>query len=323
MPLNVKSSMDRIIDRSVAANEKLELQLAVPSILQLKSAQESSAGVKNDELVKNSFSLPWQEGIKGRGIFAVSSGNRKINETGHDAEVNRMAAQVNKDGKQSIKKDNYGARIIEAGRQEKSDRIADLNEGSGYKKEMNPETDRGGLKTKATEILQDAGYPSVRYETFSSILRNRQTDSNFFPEHIVDQLGKQISRSVVKGDRIINLQLNPPELGAVKLSMEIKGNTLQLGMIAESSSVKEVLLANAHELKAALLDQGIKLDSLDIQVEQGFGRSLTNLNEGLEREHQRHQKMNEDLISDNDFQEDILPNLRSMAGRDYLLDLKA
>ena len=291
LPLNIKSSIDRIIERSVAGDEKLELRLAGPSILQLKSAS--------------------------------SGGKKKTNGSGHDTEGDRMAAQVNKDGKPSIKQGNYGGRIIEAGRQEKSDRISDLNGGSGYKKEINPETDRGGLKTKAAEILQNGGYSSVRYETFSSIPRNRQTDSNFFPEHIVDQLGKQISRSVVRGDRIINLQLNPPELGTVKLSIEIKGNTLQLGMIAESSSVKEIMLANAHELKAALLDQGIRLDRLDIQVGQNFGRSLMNLNEGSGQAHQRHQKMNEDLISGNDFQEDILSNQRSMAGRDCLLDLEA
>lgn len=292
LPLNIKSSMDRIIERSVGANEKLELQLAGPSILQLKSAS--------------------------------SGGKKKTNGSGHDTEGDRMASQVNKDGKPSIKQGNYGGRIIEAGRQEKSDRTSDLNGGSGYKKEMNPETDRGGLKTKAAEILQDGGYPSVRYETFSSIPRNRQTDSNFFPEHIiVDQLGKQISRSVVRGDRIINLQLNPPELGSVKLTMEIKGNTLQLGMIAESSSVKEIMLANAHELKAALLDQGIKLDRLDVQVGQNFGRSLMNLNEGSGQEPQQYQETDGNLFSDNDLQEDVLPKPRNTAGKDYLLDLKA
>ena len=291
LPLNIKSSIDRIIEKAVAGDEKLELRLAGPSILQLKSAS--------------------------------SAGKKETNGSVHDAEGNRMAAQVNKDGKPSIKQDNYGGRIIEAGRQEKSDRISDLNEGSGYKKEMNPETDRGGLKTKAAEILQDGGYPSVRYETFSSIPRNRQTDNGFFPEQIVDQLGKQISRSVVRGDRIINLQLNPPELGSVKLSMEIKGNTLQLGMITENSSVKEIMLANAHELKAALLDQGIKLDRLDVQVGQNFGRSLMNLNEGSRQEHQQYQETDGNLFSDNDIQEDVLPSPRSMAGRDYLLDLKA
>ena len=288
LPLNIKSSIDRIIEKVVAGDEKLELQLAAPSILQLKSAS--------------------------------SSGKKETNGSGHDTEGDHKTEAGKKNGKPPV---NEGSRSVEAGRQEKLDRISDLNEGSGHKKEMNPETDRGGLKTKSAEILQDGGTPSVRFETLSSMPRNRQADNSFFPEHIVDQLGRQISKSIVRGDRIINLQLNPPELGSVKLSMEIKGNTLQLGMITESSSVKEIMLANAHELKAALLDQGIKLDRLDVQVGQNFGRSLMNLNEGSGQEHQQYQESDGNLFSDNDIQEDVLPNPRGMAGRDYLLDLKA
>lgn len=288
LPLNIKSSIDRIIEKAVAGDEKLELQLAGPSILQLKSAS--------------------------------SAGKKKTNGSGYETEGDHMTAQGKKNGKPSV---NEGSRSVEAGWQEKLDRISDLNEVSGYKKEINPEADRGGLKTNKAEILQDGGAPSVRMETLSSIPRNRQADNSFFPEHIVDQLGRQISKSIVRGDRIINLQLNPPELGTVKLSMEIKGNTLQLGMIAESSSVKEIMLANAHELKAALLDQGIKLDRLDVQVGQNFGRSLMNLNEGSGQERQQYQETGGDLFSDNDIQEDVSPNPRSMAGRDYLLDLKA
>jgi len=288
LPLDVKSSIDRIIEKAVAGDEKIELRLAGPSISQLKSAS--------------------------------SAGKKKTDGSGHDAEGDNMTVPMKTNGRHSI---NEVIRSVEAGRQEKLDRISDLNSGSGYKKETTPETNRGDLKPKAAEILQDGGYPSVRHETFSSIPRIRQTDSNFFPEHIVDQLGKQISKSVIRGDRIINLQLNPPELGAVKLTMEIKGNTLQLGMIAESSSVKEIMLANAHELRSALLDQGIKLDRLDIQVGQNFGRSLMNLNEGSGREHQQYQETDGNLFSDNEIQEDVLPIPLSMAGRDYLLDLKA
>lgn len=288
LPLDVKSSLDRIIDRSVAAGEKLELRLAAPSILQLKSAS--------------------------------SAGRKKTNENGHDAENDLMPVMVRKNGKPQ---DNEEIRIVEDRRQVKLDRISDLDGGSGYKKETTSEIKRDDLKTKAVDILQE-GAPSARFETLTSIPRGRQADNSFFPEHIADQLGKQISRSVLKGDRVINLQLNPPELGTVKLSMEIKGNTLQLGMVTESSSVKEVMLASAHELKAALLNQGIKLDSLDIQVGSSFGRSLMNLNEGSGQEHRQYQEMNGEMFSGNEIQEDVLPGpLVSMAGRDYLLDLKA
>ncbi|RPH51291.1 MAG: flagellar hook-length control protein FliK [Desulfobacteraceae bacterium] len=292
VPLNIKSSMDRIIERSVAAGGELELQLPAPSALQLKSAS------------------PGEE--------------RELAGTGYFSEGNRISAQVGRDGKPSInKQDNYSGRIVEAGLHEKSDRIAGLNEESGHKKEMNPGTDRDGSKTKAPEILQDGGYSSVRIETFSSVIRNRQAESNFFPEHVVEQLGNQISKSVMRGESVINLQLNPPELGAVKLSMEIKGKTLQLGMITESNSVKEIILAGAHELRSALLDQGIKLESMDIQVGQNFGRSLMNLSEGTEREHQQYQEANGSLSDGDEIQEDILPITRSLAERNYLLDLEA
>lgn len=288
LPLNIKSSIDQIIEKVVAGDEKLELQLAGPSISQLKSVS--------------------------------SAGKKETCGSGHEAEDDFMTVAVKKNGKPTV---NEESRIVEVKRQDKFDRVFDLNEGSENKKEMNPETDRDGLKTKAAEILQDGGTSSVRFETLSSIPRNRQADNSFFPEHIVDQLGRQISKSIVRGDRIINLQLNPPELGTVKLSMEIKGNTLQLGMIAESSSVKEIMLANTQELRSALLDQGIKLDRLDVQVGQDFGRSLMNLNDGSGQEHQQYQETDVNLFSDNDIQEDVLSNSRSMAGRDYLLNLKA
>jgi len=71
------------------------------------------------------------------------------------------------------------------------------------------------------------------------------------------------------------------------------------------------------------LDQGIKLDRLDVQVGQNFGRSLTNLNEGSGQEHQQYQKTNGDMFPGNDIHEDVLPNSRNMAGRDYLLNLEA
>ena len=287
LPLDVKSSMDRIVERSVADGEKLELRLAGPSVLQLKSAS--------------------------------SAGNNKTGESGHDAEDGLMKGPFQKNGKPPV---NEGSRILEAELQEKLGRISDINGGSGYKKETTVETNRYDSKTKAVEILQEGG-ASVRFETLTSMPRNRQADNSFFPEHIVDQLGKQISRSVLKGDRIINLQLYPPELGTVKLSMEIKGNTLHLGMVTESSSVKEVMLAGAHELKAALLGQGIKLESLDVQVRQSFGQSLMNLNEGSGQEHQQYQKTNGDLLPGNDIQEEVLPDSRSMAGRVYLLNLEA
>nr|CBX30121.1 hypothetical protein N47_D29300 [uncultured Desulfobacterium sp.] len=156
----------------------------------------------------------------------------------------------------------------------------------------------------------------------SSILQSR-SDNSFMPAYTVEQLGKQISRSVARGDRIINLHLTPPELGSVKLSMEIKDSILHLKIVAESSSAKEVLLNNSHDLKTVLADQGIKLERLDIRVESNSGNALTDLNKGFNQEHRQYQETGGGLFSDGDMKEDISSGVLSRAAKDYLVDLTA
>ena len=136
---------------------------------------------------------------------------------------------------------------------------------------------------------------------FSEKLNAAESNNNSFrsslPAYLVDQVGKQISRSILRGDRIVRLQLKPPELGRVKINIDIKDSTLKLGMIAEHSSVKELLLSNVHELRAALVSQGIKLENIDIQINYGFGQSLAGSKEGKRWDQDSHGKG--DFISKN------------------------
>lgn len=198
-----------------------------------------------------------------------------------------------------------------------------MNELSSYKKDANTEKDNKDLKSKSPDIIQQ-GTPSVKFETLSSALHNRSNE-NFLPANTIEQLAKQISGSVARGDKIINLQLTPPELGTVKLSLEIKDGTLRLGMIAESASAKEVLLNNSHELKNMLSDQGIKLERLDIQVEPDLGRALTDLNKGFGQEHKQNQETDDGhgLFPVGDVKENISSDIQNRAVKDYLVDLTA
>jgi flagellar hook-length control protein FliK len=100
------------------------------------------------------------------------------------------------------------------------------------------------------------------------------------PSYLVDQVGKQISRSIKRGERILRLQLKPPQLGSLRVEMDMKGNILKLGMTAENSSVKDILLSSVHELKETLSEQGVKLDKIDIDISNNFGQSLANLKDG-------------------------------------------
>jgi flagellar hook-length control protein FliK len=144
-----------------------------------------------------------------------------------------------------------------------------------------------------------------------------------FPSYLINQVGKQIARSVLRGDRIIRLQLKPPELGVMKVEVDMKDNILKLGMITENSSVKELLLSNVHELREALVQQGVKLEKLDIQISYDFGQALDNLKEGS-KEGQRDMQETDGLpfMAEGDT-EDSLTVARVMENNNHLVDLVA
>ena len=51
-------------------------------------------------------------------------------------------------------------------------------------------------------------------------------------------------------------------------------------MITENSSVKELLLTNANDLRDALIEQGVKLEKIDVQIGNHSNPTLSDLKEG-------------------------------------------
>ena len=190
------------------------------------------------------------------------------------------------------------------------------------------------LKTAAEKVY------NIRSEKTNSHIPSQATGSNFseaintakqnpnsvrnpLPTYLIDQVGKQISRSVLRGEKVISLQLKPPDLGALKINMDIKNNVLKLGIVAENNSVKELLQSNVHVLKDSLVDQGIKLDKIDVQINNDFGQSLNNLSEGSKKGQKGNQAMNGSPLPAEDGKANPLSGHRTMVSGDRLLDLVA
>jgi len=172
------------------------------------------------------------------------------------------------------------------------------------------------LEDRLKLITQDINSPTFS-ETIDTVKQDLRPVRDFLPDYLINQVGKQISRSILRGERVIKLQLKPPELGVLKVEMDIKGNILKLGIIAENSSIKELLLSNVHELREALVEQGVKLDRLDIQINYNSGQSLTNSKEG------QGQELDGGPFIAEDDTEDPISGPRNMATGDHLLDLVA
>ncbi|MBW2491713.1 MAG: flagellar hook-length control protein FliK [Deltaproteobacteria bacterium] len=187
------------------------------------------------------------------------------------------------------------------------------------------------VKEKGYRVDKEVGQINVSRNTdpfnFTNTLRTVEQGEKpfrgYLPTTLVDQVGKQISRSILRGDRVVTLQLKPPDLGTIRIKMDIKDRTLKLGMIADHHSVKELLINNVHELKESLVQQGVKLEKLDVQVNSNSGQSLNASKEGTDSKKGWRKNYNGERFHSDNHTEGLHERAISIVSGSNLLDLVA
>ena len=91
--------------------------------------------------------------------------------------------------------------------------------------------------------------------------------------------------AIRRGENQVRLQLKPPDLGSIQLDMVMKDHVLKVAMITEHHAVKELLMSHVQELREALVDQGVELQRIDINIDHHFGQSLANAQRDLNEAH--------------------------------------
>ena len=186
-------------------------------------------------------------------------------------------------------------------------------------------------KIKGTFSMQDAKLSLVSdpinnigsskaFDTVNTVKLQTTPENNVLPKYLINQVGKQVSMSVLRGDTMIKMQLKPPELGSVKIEMDIKENVLKLGVITENNSVKELLLSNANDLKRVLVEQGVKLDKLEVNINSDFGQSMANSKDS-KGQNSEWSKGSKSILSKAEEPLQIVPSL--LSGNNSLLNLMA
>lgn len=211
---------------------------------------------------------------------------------------------------------------------EKEDILTLLKKNSDMNAENRQEKAKGPSLLKNARFFSASDVPSDIVSSSSSDMINNakhqpEISRDLLPAHLINQVGRQVSRSILRGERVIKLQLHPPELGGMKIDMDIKDNILKLGVRIENNSVKELLLSNAHELRQALVEQGVKLEKLDIQISYNSGQTLTNPKESSKQNQRWGKRTNSiSVIGENGSEQPQIMQ-RIMLTGDRLLDLMA
>ncbi len=104
----------------------------------------------------------------------------------------------------------------------------------------------------------------------SSILGESQNNSILNAKDIFSQVIKKASIMLKDNKSEIVIQLKPETLGKVKMKLLIEKGDISGKLIVESNEVKKIIQNHITELKDALEDKGMMLNSLDISLGNEF-----------------------------------------------------
>jgi flagellar hook-length control protein FliK len=259
----------------------------------------------------------------------------EISKKGHHTfnEKKISSLEKNKSGKnesissflkqKGVKSQNHvGSNADTSNHSKKADLLSNLNAKTEL---IHPVNEKGyRLDTEAGQINVPRNTEAFNFSnTLKTVQHGETSFRGHLPASLVDQVGKQISRSILRGDQVVTLQLKPPDLGKVRIKMDIKDHTLRLSMTAEHHSVKELFLNNVHELKEALVQHGVKLEKVDVQINYNFDQSLNASKEGTDNGQGWRHDFNGEEVHSESHTEELHERLINIMSGSNLLDLVA
>jgi flagellar hook-length control protein FliK len=97
------------------------------------------------------------------------------------------------------------------------------------------------------------------------------------------------------------IRLDPPELGALEVRIQVTQDSTQVQITSQSHQVREALESQSIRLRESLTEQGLNLSSLDVSDQSAGGSSNQSENsqaseEGLSDSDSKSQDFDEDVI---------------------------
>lgn len=142
-------------------------------------------------------------------------------------------------------------------------------------------------------------------------------DAQAFP----NEMATKVAWVAKEGFKVAHIQLDPPELGslAVKVSVDQDSNT-HVSFVASSAQAKDALEGQMQRLRDMLQQQGLELDSVDVEVSQGNGQAFGSNNSDHES---GGNQSDSGLVSDSDGLGEDLGNVTYVAPAEQGIDYYA
>jgi flagellar hook-length control protein FliK len=84
-----------------------------------------------------------------------------------------------------------------------------------------------------------------------------------------EQIVKQFNLILRKGGGEARLQLQPENLGSIKLNVRLHNSEVSTSILVENQTVKELIMSKLQTLQETLSQQGFEIGSFQVEVREG------------------------------------------------------
>ena len=120
-----------------------------------------------------------------------------------------------------------------------------------------------GLAVETGKVADPAGKTA---EVFKTVLAQNYGQRGYVEKTVARQIIDRISFRGTGSQKEINIKLDPPSLGSIRVNVSTSGESVRTTIITENSFVKQVIENNLPQLKDSLASQGIKVDQFSVLV---------------------------------------------------------
>ncbi len=190
------------------------------------------------------------------------------------------------------------------------------SEGSGLSNDAGMEGREAGHNKAAGVAARGA-----EGSDFASKLGKAEESTRANQAESIERIIRSMRVATERGESRVRILLDPPRLGSVRVSMNIKDGVLNASFETQSQAARHIIAQDLPNLKIALEQQGIEVGEFSVNVEQGESQAQTADDRG-----QVFSGSVEGSVSDSDGEDeaiDIFSEQRRMTEGTSVLDLIA
>lgn len=260
-----EDALDAVIADAEVVDVENQLELAATPINQSAELTEAISTVDSSKTAAGLAPVPVDSRV------SQSNSNNAIDQTASDSTADGQAMRAGvvqaTAGQQASSDSEEQADASLNGSQSSVESLKVVGDNSGSFALPGATAIADSATTDATGAIPAPTVSSQSTESVVTPVPIAQPDtSELRDEANIARISRGLQSAVNQRGGNITLRLDPPELGQVRIEMEVRDGVVTARFTAQSESVRRLLMDQMGQLRGALDRQGLSIEKLDVQT---------------------------------------------------------